>query len=336
MKFIVSPNIGSKEMSMHEQKIKSGRIMAMVGSAALIVISVITFAQQVPALSQNKRTERTYDEEYIAALRRIGNDIPKNETLAADDIYPQATYFTGHKVMEPAVRSEKALVQFMWKNNISYLLVPELTSEPAPDNAPLLIQLVMRPIEKISDFYTKYIAVPKPHNNASFNNNNNNTSVPRSENNSSPLNLRRAVQGLEGDAFNRLFEKISDFNTQTSILHLYKLRPSVTRDNLYILTDKTRPMLSVSLPINDTVMQSKFGALRLNVTGTAKDADTNIQQVDISINNSPFELANPRTPHDWSTWSFSDIVTQGTKTIVVRATDGAGIKQWVHINITVK
>jgi hypothetical protein len=155
-------------------------------------------------------------------------------------------------------------------------------------------------------------------------------------NNDTQLNLRRSIQGFDGNVFNKLFEKVSDYNTQTSILHLYKLRSNVTSDNLYILTDKTRPMLSVSLPINDTVMQSKFGALRLNVTGTAKDADTNIQQVDISINNSPFELANPRTPHDWSTWSFSDIVTQGTKTIVVRATDGAGIKQWMHINITVK
>jgi hypothetical protein len=328
-------------MSLDDRKIKSGRIIAIVGSGALIVISIITFTQQVPALSHSKRTERIYDEGYVVALRRIGNDISKNETLAVDDIYPQATYFTDHQVKAPAVRSDRALVQFMWKNNISYLLVPESTSEPTPDNTPLVIQLAKKPFEQISDFYAKYIAVPKPRNNTPLQNNN--TSVLRPDNNNNTqlnnntgLNLRREVQGLEGDVFNKLFEKISDYSTESSVLHLYKLRSNVTRDNLYILTDKTRPILSVSLPINGTLMESKFGVLRLNVTGTARDADSSIKQVEISINDSPFELANPRAPHDWSTWSFSDIVTKGTKTIVVRATDNADIKAWMPINIRVE
>lgn len=303
-------------MSVQDRKIKSGIIIAVVVSSALIIISIITFAQLLPVLSQTKGIGvRAYDQEYIASLRHIGDAIPQNESLAASDIHPQAPYFIGHEVRVPWVRSEKALVQFMWKNNCSYLLVPEYTSEPKPDNTPLLIQLAKKPFEKISDFYARYIAEPKPDNNAPL------------------LNLHRSIKE---DAFNRLFEKISDYNTQTTILHLYKLRSSVTGENLNILADKARPILDVSLPINNTVLQSKFGALRVNVTGTAMDVDSNINQVEVSIESLPFELANPRAPDDWSTWSFSDIVAEGTKTIVVRATDNAGNSVWAPVYITVK
>ena len=317
-------------MSVHDRKINSGRVIAIVGSGLLIVISIITFTQQVPALSQSRGLGvRAYDQEYIPALRRIGDTIPKNETLAADDIYPQATYFTDHKVKSPRVASEKALVQFMWKYNCSYLLVPEYTYNP-PDITPLLIQFVKEPFERISDFYVHYIAVPKSHNNTPSLNS---TSLLRPDNNTLPLDLQKSIKE---EIFSRLFEKISDYNTQFTILHLYKLRSDVTRDNLYILSDKTRPMLSVSLPINNTVMQAKFGTLRVNVTGTAMDADSKIKHVEISIGGLPFELANPRAPNDWSTWSFSDFVPAGTKTIVVSATDNADNRAWVSIHVTVR
>ena len=320
-------------MSVHDRKIKSGTIVALVGSSALIIISIITFTQQVPALSQSRALGvRAYDQEYVPALRRIGDSIPKNETLVADDIYPQAIYFTDHKVKSPRVASEKGLVQFMWKNNCSYLVVPEYTYNP-PDITPLLIQLVNEPFERISDFYAQHIAVPKPHNNTPPLNS---TSVLRPDNNNNTSSRLDLQKSIKGEVFNKLFEKISDYNTQFTILHLYKLRSDVTPDNLSTLTDKTRPILSVSLPINDTVMQSRFGTLRLNVTGTAMDAESKIKRVEISIDGLPFELANPRAPNDWSTWSFSDIVKAHTKTIVVRATDNADNRAWVPIHITVK
>ena len=189
----------------------------------------------------------------------------------------------------------------MWKNNCSYLLVPEYTSKPQPeDNTPLLIQMASLPSESISDFYAKYISVPKP------------------------------------EPFQRLFEKILDHNTEESVLHLYKLRSNITRDNLSIVTDRTRPMLSVSLPVNNTIMDSEFGVLRVNVTGSAEDADSRIKTVEVSIDGSPFQVATPRAPDNWSTWSFSDIATEGTKRIVVRATDNADKRVWVPVFITIK
>lgn len=312
-------------MSINNRKIRSGMIIAVVSCSLLIVVSVITALQQIPAMSQSRRT---YDQEYIAALRYVANFIPQNETLAATEIYPQVTYFTDHKVKVPWVSSERALVQFMWKNNSTYLLVPEYTSAPRPDNTPLLIQLAEKPFEKISDFYAKYISVPRPNNTALLN------TSSEAQPDSTLLNIRKSVKG---DIFQKLFEKILDYPTENSLLHLYHLRSNITRDNLSIVTDDISPMLSVSFPVNGTILESEsFGVLRTNVTGSATDADSKIKKVEISIGGSPFRLTNPGAPDDWSTWSFSDIVTVGTKRILVRATDNADNEMSVPLHITIK
>jgi hypothetical protein len=293
------------------RKSRGRKIITAVSCGLLIVISLVTFQQQIPTISQ---TTKIYDKEYISALRRLEDIIPQNETLATTENYPQVTYFSGHKVKVPSVNSERSLVEFMWRINSSYLLVPEDTTEPKPDNTPPLIQLVEQPFEKISNFYAEYNSEPKPDN--------------------IPLKLHETIKE---NLFEKLFEKILDYNTQGSILHLYHLRSNITRDNLSIVTDSTKPMLFVSFPVNGTTMESQFGVLRLNVTGTAIDADSNITKVDISVDGLPFQLANPRAPDDWSTWSFSDIVTsEGTKRIVVRATDNADNKRWFPIHITIK
>jgi hypothetical protein len=304
--------------------IRGRRTIVIISCSLLIIISIITFLQQIPTIAH---TTKIYDKEYANALRYIGDIIPQNGTLATTENYPQTTYFTDHKVKVPWVNSEKSLVEFMWKVNSSYLLVPEDTSEPPPDNTPLLIQMAEKPFEKISDFYAEYIAVPKLDNIPLLN-----TSVPKPDN--TPLDIHKSIKG---DIFEKLFEKILDYNTQGSVLHLYHLRSNITSDNLIIVTDKTKPMLSVSLPINGTNMESEFEVVRVDITGSAKDADSNIKNVEISIEGRPFELANPRAPDDWSTWSFSDyIVDQGAKKIMVRATDNADNRIWAPVYITLK
>jgi hypothetical protein len=304
--------------------IRGRRTIVIISCSLLIIISIITFLQQIPTIAH---TTKIYDKEYTNALRYIGDIIPQNGTLATTENYPQTTYFTDHKVKVPWVNSEKSLVEFMWKVNSSYLLVPEDTSEPPPDNTPLLIQMAEKPFEKISDFYAEYIAVPKLDNIPLLN-----TSVPKPDN--TPLDIHKSIKG---DIFEKLFEKILDYNTQGSVLHLYHLRSNITSDNLIIVTDKTKPMLSVSLPINGTNMESEFEVVRVDITGSAKDADSNIKNVEISIEGRPFELANPRAPDDWSTWSFSDyIVDQGAKKIMVRATDNADNRIWAPVYITLK
>jgi hypothetical protein len=297
-------------MSVNNRKSRARRKIIVASCTSLIIISLITSLQQIPAVSQSRRI---YDEQYVIALRNIAGIIPQNETLAATEIYPQVAYFTDHKVKVPWVTSESALVQFMWKNNCSYLLVPQFISEPKPDNTPLLIQLAEKPFEKLADFYANYIPVPEPDN--------------------TQLNIHKSIKG---EMFGKLFEKILDYKTEHSVLHLYHLRSNITRDNLSIVTDSTRPMISVSFPLNNTIMESELSMLRINVTGSAKDADSNIKKVEISIGGLPFKLANPRAQDDWSSWSFSDIVTEGTKRIMVRATDNADNKVWMPVYITIR
>jgi hypothetical protein len=298
-------------MSMNNRKRRGRNIIVAVSCGLLIFISLITFQQQIPSVSQ---TTKIYDREYISALRHIREVIPQNATLATSENYPQVAYFTDHKVEVPWVKSERALVQFMWKNNCSYLLVPEDTSEPPADNTPLLIQLAEKPFERIFDYYAE------------------DTSEPPADN--TPLRLHKIIKE---NSFEKLFEKILDYNTEGSILHLYHLRSNITRDNLNIVTDNIRPTLFVSYPVNGTIMEAKFGVLRVNVTGIAMDADSNIKKVEVSVDGLPFKLANPRAPGDWSTWSFSDIATsEGTKIIVVRAMDNADNKRWFPLNITIR
>jgi hypothetical protein len=320
-------------MNLKNPAIIGKRTIIIIACGLLIVISLITSVQQIPAVWQGRRTG---DEGYIIALRNIRDTIPQNETIAATEIYPQVTYFTDHKVEVPWLSSERALVQFMLKNNCSYLLVPEYVSERKPDNTPLLIQLAEKPFEKINDFYTEYISVPKPDNiplgNSSVPKPDNNTSVPKPDNRA--FNIHGSIKG---ELFQKLFEKIVDYNTEGSVLHLYHLRSNITNDNFRIATDKTKPILSVSLPINGTIMETEFGVARVNITGSAKDVDSNIKKVDISVEGKPFKLANPRAPDDWSTWSFSDyVVNQGTKRIMVRATDSADNRIWAPVYITIK
>jgi hypothetical protein len=309
-------------MTMNNPKSRARRIVTVVGCALLIVISLVTFQQQIPTISERTRI---YDKEYINALRYIGDIIPQNETLAATENYPQTTYFTDHKVKVPWVYSERSLVEFMWKINASYLVIPEHVRKP--DNTPLLIQLVEKPFEMIFDYFDEYISQLEPDNTSPFY-----TSESKPDN--TPLELD---EGVRTKLFEKLFEKILDYNTEGSILHLYRIRSNITPDNLGVITDNTRPMLFVSVPVNGTIVESRFGVLRLNVTGTAIDADSNIKKVEISVDGLPWQLANPRAPDDWSTWSFSDIVTsQGTKRIGVKATDNADNKRWLNVYVTIR
>lgn len=311
----------------------------MVSISLLIVLSLITSLQQIPAISQNRRT---YDEQYIVALRYIADLVPQNETLAATASYPQVSYFTDHQAKTPWLSSERALVQYMLNNNISYLVVPvDERRGPEPDKTPLLVQLAKKPFEEMADFYAKYISVPKPLPPLSENNNTNNlllnntSSGPEQDNNNNNtrMDMRKTIRG---DMFAKLFERIFDYPTENSIIHLYRLQANITLENLRTVTDKTKPLVSVSLPVNDTVLESKLGVLRLNITGSATDLDSNIEKVEVSIDGARYRLANPKMPDDWSTWSYSDIATTGTKRIMVRATDSADNTSLAPVYVTIR
>ena len=83
----------------------------------------------------------------------------------------------------------------------------------------------------------------------------NNISDPRPDdnddsNNDTDTRLELIRKIIHKDQFNELFYKVLDYPTEDSIIHLYKLRSNITRDNLSVVTDETRPMLSVSFPLN--------------------------------------------------------------------------------------
>lgn len=288
------------------------RITVVLVCIFLVVISVLTLLEQ---LSTIPITRKIYDKKYISGLDTIGNLVPQNETLATNTNYPQVTYFTDHKVRLTKVDSESSLVRFMWNINSSYLLIAEDTLVSEPNRTPVLIQLVEKPIEKIFNYFYYNISAPKPKPSAT-------------------LALHKIIEEKQ---FEELFEKIFEYKTEGSILHLYRLRPSITQNNLDIVTDNTRPMLIVSSPANWTIMESESNATRVHLMGTATDSGSNIKKVEVSVNGSKFRLADPRVPGDWSNWSLTHIFTSdGTKRIVARAIDNADNIRWFTFYIIIK
>ena len=292
------------KMSVNTRKCIVRKIITVIGCGILGLVSLITFQQQVATISQ------VYDSQYIDALRKIGNFVPQNETLATSERYPQVTYFTDHKVKVPRVASEKSLVEFMWKTNSSYLLVIYHPPQPKIDS-PLLVKFVETPFEQVFGNYTKHIYKPKSDNIA--------------------VSLHEISKG---NVFKNLFQKVYEYDTNENRLDLYRLQPNIS---LAKVSDGINPRVSISFPTNGTVIESGLDVFRMNVTGTAMDTDSKIKSVQVSFDGLVFQSAKPRAPGDWSTWSSSHIVTsEGTKKIVAKATDNADNKKLFHIYITIK
>lgn len=288
-------------LSLNNHKNRVRRLITVLCCGFLVIITIITFQQQIPTIS---KTSKIYDTEYIDALKKVGNIIPLNETLTTSESYPQVTYFTEHKVRVPPVNSEKSLVEFMQKVNSSYLMILYHTPQPRIDNTPLLVKIVENPTGKPSNY------------------------------NQSSVSLH---QLSKGEKFRELFIKIYDYKMQGTLLNLYRLRPNITSDMIDLITDDTKPIVFVTSPINGTTIESESNIFPLNISGTAKDADSKMKKVEVSYDGLVFQLANPKLPDDWSSWSFPTIVTsEGTKKIIVRATDRAENEILVPVYISVK
>jgi hypothetical protein len=135
----------------------------------------------------------------------------------------------------------------------------------------------------------------------------------------------------------RPFEEIANYTSESQKIHLLHLQSSITPDNITTATDITRPLVSITSPLNETTIKAKshHEIFRVNVTGTSSDAESKIKMVEVLVEDFPYKRANPQSGSDWSTWSFSDFVTSGgEKLIVARATDNAGNMKWFRINVT--
>ena len=288
-------------LSLNNRKDRVRKLITVICCGVLVLISFITFQQQIPTIS---KTSKIYDREYIDALRKVGILIPLNETLTTSESYPQITYFTDHKVRVPPVHSEESLVEFMQKVNSSYLLVLYHKPQPKNDNTPLLVKIAENPIGKASN------------------------------NDNSSLSLH---QLSKEKVFKELFKKIYEYKTKGTLLNLYRLDSNITSDRINLITDDIQPTVFVTFPNNRTTIESQSNTFNLNITGTAKDTDSKMKKVEVSYDGLVFQLANPKLPDDWSSWSFSTIITsEGTKKIIVKATDRAENKILYPIYITVK
>ena len=102
-----------------------------------------------------------------------------------------------------------------------------------------------------------------------------------------------------------------------------------------VVTDKTAPALQITVPERNQISLPdtlKGGVTLPRLAGTAVDNLSGVQKVEWALDPAPtnpqFNLAVPRSPNDWSTWSVENIAIPGPAgtphTIKVRCTDFAG------------
>jgi hypothetical protein len=202
------------------------------------------------------------------------------------------------------VNSEKSLVEFMRKANSSYLLVANRSFLPPEDDPPLL-KLVESPKQrkKIST-YEEFMSTHR--------------------------SIVSIYELSKGTVFDKIFLKIYSATTEGAKLNLYRLTSDVSLD---MIPDGTRPRLFVTSLTNGTTVGSGL----LNITGFAIDVDSMVKKVEVSLEGSPFQLANPKAVDDWSSWYFTITgIPQGTKKILVKATDNANNEALRGLTITVK
>lgn len=268
---------------------KSG-ITKIATSACISLVFISIIISQQEALKVSDVT-RIYDRQYVNALRDIAKVIPQGERVAAPRNVPQIGYFTDREVILTnagfLVQVEnfgRATIEFMQKNNCSYLLMPEdasFASEHPPGSYP-----------------------------------------------------KTKVQILD-----RLLENISVHKTESSLIHVYRLSSSITSDNIHIATDFGWPKLYVESPVNGTTMElSKSNETSvINVIGTAVDADSKIKKVEAYMDRSSFKPADLIPHGDSYKWSISfSVSSEGTKRIVVRATDNADHTTYQLVYVTIK
>jgi Bacterial Ig domain len=255
---------------------------------SLVFLSIITSQQQSLRVSE---VTRVYDRQYVNALREIAKVIPQGEIVAAPGNVPQISYFTNHEVIRtnagflvPVENFGRATIEFMQKNNSSYLIIPEDASFAS---------------EHPSGLYPK-----------------------------------TKVQILD-----KLLEKIGDYKTESSIIHVYALSSNITGNNIHMVTDFAWPKVYVESPVNGTTLElSRSGETSaIDVIGTAIDADSGIKKVEAYMDRSSFKPADLTPYGDSYKWSISfDVNSAGTKKIMIRATDNANHTTYQPVYLSVE
>jgi hypothetical protein len=108
----------------------------------------------------------------------------------------------------------------------------------------------------------------------------------------------------------------SGFPTRTS-----EITVQVSFNNVGPSDDKTPPDLTVTSPQANEVIVGR-GTVSKGVTGTASDGGSGVKGVALKVDTTgTFAPAAPVAPGDFSTWSATVDLNQGSHTIIVRCTD---------------
>ncbi|HXG06958.1 MAG TPA: hypothetical protein VNI77_06505 [Nitrososphaera sp.] len=105
--------------------------------------------------------------------------------------------------------------------------------------------------------------------------------------------------------------------------------------------DITKPELRITMPTAGEVFSGpSSGGIPVLVTGIASD-ESGIQTVEVRwtawYGLTGYRMASPSSPDDWSIWEYDQIKfnTEGTKTILVKATDKQGDNSWKAVTFDV-
>jgi hypothetical protein len=149
---------------------KAGSWLACIAAIAMVIAGVLYLHTpylhnysnvQIPLFGPFNSTtvlfflRTVYDDSFTQAVSNISNFVPRNETLIVTtrSAVPVIKYFTGHPTtrIPSNVTSYESLVQYMSKNDFSYLVIPKISRSQVESKIELKNDFI-----KIGDFKTKY------------------------------------------------------------------------------------------------------------------------------------------------------------------------------------
>ena len=102
------------------------------------------------------------------------------------------------------------------------------------------------------------------------------------------------------------------------------------------VVDTTPPTISITSPLNNTIITGPSTGVKVNLNGPSFDAGSGIKKVEIS-NGTAFQMAIPKTANDWSSWNGTVTITkQGLIPISARATDNVGNQMSFTVPVTIQ
>ena len=100
--------------------------------------------------------------------------------------------------------------------------------------------------------------------------------------------------------------------------------------------DIIAPYVGILKPSSGSVISGPSSGVSVQITGTAFDSQSGIQDVKVAFDSNAPSTVNPRSAGDWSAWSFlGTINSSGQHTIRAIATDNQGNKASAIIPITI-